>query len=106
MPLQDELREDSRLEIEVMRHRLRHARRFIYAQMKHAENYGSNFSSGVFFECQQFLKDNAEVRESNHTVVRKAYLRRLQQRGIELLKLKNQLRKLESARAKGATAAA
>lgn len=93
MPLQDELRDDSRATIEVLRHRLRDARRFIYGQMKHAEYYGSAFSASVFYECQQFLKDNSDVRKSNHTVVRKAHLRRLQQRGLELLKLKSQLRR-------------
>lgn len=69
----------------ILSKRLAAAHRFIYGQMKRAENYGSQLSSSIFVECENFLRDNKPIKESVVVVVPLwRYKRMMQARAAQL----------------------
>lgn len=70
----------------ILTQRLANAHRFIFAQMKRAQNYGSSFSEGVFVDCERFLKDNKPKGESSVVVIPKWRYERLMRARIEQIK--------------------
>ncbi len=57
--------------------RLRKAHGFIRGLARRAENYGSSFSSDVFHDCTNFMRDNKAVREAAVIVITRERYRRL-----------------------------
>jgi hypothetical protein len=80
-------------ENEFLRHQVQAAHAFIRGLHKRATGYGSTFSEGVVVDCEAFFRDNPKPRKSTHEVVTRRYLKTLQSRALESLKLKAELRK-------------
>lgn len=73
----------------ILTQRLAAAHRFIYGQMKHAENYGSSFSEGVFVDCERFLKDNKPKQADSVVVIPLWRYKRLMNSRLAALKAKH-----------------
>jgi hypothetical protein len=74
---------------------LRAAHQFIRAEMARAKDYGSQFSSDLYCDCEVFFRDNPPPKNSTHVVITRTYLTRLQAKAIEALKLKAAARKAQ-----------
>lgn len=64
-------------ELHYLRHSLAQHRRFIQYMRKRASVYGSDFSGSVEVDCEAFLRDLPPLKNSTHTVITKAFLKRI-----------------------------
>jgi hypothetical protein len=69
-------------EMHYLRESLAQHRRFIEAMRKRASIYGSDFSWSVEIDCESFLRDLPALRNSTHTVITKAFLKRIIKRAV------------------------
>ena len=69
-------------EVHYLRHSLAQHRRFIEAMRKRASVYGSDFSGSVEVDCESFLRDLPALKNSTHTVITKAFLKRIMKRAL------------------------
>ncbi len=55
-----------------LRRRLHAAHCFIATMRFDAKDYGSTFSSSVYYSCRKFLQENRSIKEPRHVLISKA----------------------------------
>ena len=65
-----------------LRHSLAQHRRFIESMRKRSSVYGSDFSGSIEVDCEAFLRDLPPLKNSTHTVITKAFLKRIMKRAL------------------------